>query len=198
MILKRIFDFFTALIASFIFSPFFLFIPILIKWKMPGPIFFIQKRVGQYGHLFKLIKFRSMVIGHGGNSITVKGESRITQLGAFLRRHKLDELPELWNIVKGEMSFVGPRPEVPGYADNLMGEDRNILKLKPGLTGPATLKYRHEEQILARQVNPVEYNDKILYPDKTRINLKYFHKRNFFLDLKIIAYTIMDKDLHEY
>lgn len=122
---------------------------------MPGgPVIFKQKRVGQYGRLFTMYKFRSMTVAHSGSSISVKGESRITPLGAVLRKYKLDELPELWNVLIGDMSFVGPRPDVPGYADRLEGEHRRILLLKPGITGPASLKYRNEEELLAEQKEP--------------------------------------------
>ena len=119
-----------------------------------GSIIFKQKRIGQHGKLFTMYKFRSMTVNHSGSSISVKGESRITPLGAKLRKYKLDELPELWNVLIGDMSFVGPRPDVPGYADKLEGEDRRILLLKPGITGPASLKYRNEEELLACGIKP--------------------------------------------
>jgi putative sugar transferase len=144
-----------------------------------------------------MYKFRSMTVGHGGVSVSVAGESRITPLGAVLRKYKLDELPELWNVLKGEMSFVGPRPDVPGYVDCLVGNTREILKLKPGITGPASLKYRDEEELLAKVENPVEYNDKVIFPDKVRINLNYLKNWSFGLDIKIIVYTIVGKDLEE-
>ena len=195
MITKRVFDFVVSLLGLVLLLPVILIISLLIKLKMPGPVFFKQKRVGQHGKLFTMAKFRTMTVDHGGNTISVKGENRITQLGSILRKYKLDELPELWNILKGEMSFVGPRPDVPGYADKLEGEDRKILLLKPGLTGPASMKYSKEEEILAQQENPVEYNDKVIYPDKVRINLKYFENRSFILDLKIILFTIFGKNL---
>ena len=147
---------------------------------MPGPVFFVQQRVGRHGKLFKLVKFRTMSVNHNGGSISVKGESRITPFGKKLRNYKLDELPELWNVLKGEMSFVGPRPDVPGYADKLKGEDRKILLLKPGITGPASMKYTNEEEILAQQEDPVKYNNEVIYPDKVRINLEYLQRRTFF------------------
>lgn len=164
---------------------------------MPGPVFFKQKRVGQYGKLFTMVKFRTMKINHGGSSISVKGENRITPLGAILRKYKLDELPELFNILEGDMSFVGPRPDVPGYADQLSGNDRLILNLKPGLTGPASLKYSNEEEILANQSDPKKYNDTVIYPDKVRINLNYYKHMNFLLDIKIVLYTAIGKKLNE-
>lgn len=157
---------------------------------MPGPVFFTQQRIGQHGKLFTMIKLRTMTVNHGGSSISVKGESRITPLGAKLRKYKLDELPGLWNVLIGDMSFVGPRPDVPGYADKLEGDDRKVLLLKPGITGPASLKYRNEEEILAQQDDPIKYNDEVIYPDKVRINLEYLEKQNFWLDLKIILKTV--------
>ena len=165
---------------------------------MPGgPVIFKQKRVGKDGRLFTMYKFRSMTVGHGGSSVSVAGESRITPFGAVLRKYKLDELPELWNVLKGEMSFVGPRPDVPGYVDCLTGEGREVLKLKPGITGPASLKYRNEEELLAKVENPQKYNDEVIFPDKVRINLNYLHHWSFWLDVKIIIYTIIRKDLEE-
>ena len=112
-------------------------------------MFFKQQRVGKDGKLFTMVKFRTMTVDHGGSSVSVAGESRITPLGATLRKYKLDELPELWNVLKGDMSFVGPRPDVPGYADQLKGDEREVLKLRPGITGPASLKYRDEEEQIA-------------------------------------------------
>ncbi|MBK6564109.1 MAG: sugar transferase [Saprospiraceae bacterium] len=191
--IKRIFDFTCASVGLIFFTPLLLLIGLLIKIKMPGPVFFKQKRVGQHGELFTMIKFRTMKVDHGGSSISVKGESRITPLGATLRKYKLDELPELWNVLKGEMSFVGPRPDVPGYADNLQGEDKKILLLKPGITGPASMKYSNEEEILALQSDPKKYNDTVIYPDKVRINLEYLKRRNMVMDLWFIILTIVGK-----
>ena len=130
---------------------------------------------------------------HSGSSVSVAGESRITPLGAKLRKYKIDELPELWNVLIGNMSFVGPRPDVPGYADKLEGEDREILKLRPGITGPASLKYRNEEELLAKQANPQEYNDFVIYPDKVRINLFYLKHYSFIMDIMIIIATVTGK-----
>lgn len=158
---------------------------------MPGgPVIFTQQRVGRNGRLFTMYKFRTMKVSHSGSSISVAGESRITPLGAILRKYKLDELPELWNVLIGDMSFVGPRPDVPGYADNLQGEDRLILKLRPGITGPASLKYANEEEILATVNDPIKYNDEIIFPDKVRINLNYYYHHTFLGDIKLIFQTI--------
>jgi lipopolysaccharide/colanic/teichoic acid biosynthesis glycosyltransferase len=127
---------------------------------------------------------------HQGSTISVKGEKRITPLGAFLRKHKFDELPELWNVVCGDMSLVGPRPDMPGYANQLVGEEKLILKLRPGITGPASLKYANEEELLAGVADPVKYNDEIIWPDKVRINLDYYYNRSFLGDMLIIFKTI--------
>ena len=138
-----------------------------------------------------MYKFRSMTVNHGGSSVSVAGESRITPLGAKLRRYKLEELPELWNVLIGDMSFVGPRPDVPGYADKLVGEEREVLNLRPGITGPASLKYRNEEELLARQADPQRYNDEVIYPDKVRINLYYLRHYSFVKDLQMMVCTVL-------
>ena len=190
--LKNCFDKIFALIGLLLCCPILLIIALLIRLKMPeGAVLFRQKRVGQYGKVFTMVKFRTMIVAHHGSSVSVAGESRITPLGAFLRKYKLDELPELWNILKGDMSFVGPRPDVPGYADKLIGKDRDILQLKPGITGPATLKYRNEEELLAQQANPQQYNDEVIFPDKVKINLEYLHHHSFWGDIRIIIQTIL-------
>lgn len=150
MVLKWIFDRVASLLGLLLLWPVLLLVAILIRVKMPGgPVIFRQKRVGRHGRLFTMYKFRSMTVAHGGSSVSVAGESRITPLGAKLRKYKLDELPELWNVLIGDMSFVGPRPDVPGYADRLQGENRRMLELRPGITGPASLKYRDEEEQIA-------------------------------------------------
>lgn len=198
MWLKQIFDKIAALAGILLLWPLLLVIAVLIKLKMPGgPVLFRQKRIGQYGKSFTMYKFRTMKVAHSGSSVSVKGETRITPLGAKLRKYKLDELPELWNVFIGDMSFVGPRPDVPGYADKLKGDDRKILLLKPGITGPASLKYRNEEELLAEKDDPVTYNDEVIFPDKVRINLNYLKHWNFFLDIRIIICTVIGKELKE-
>ena len=190
MFVKCFFDRGMALFGLLVCSPIFLIVSMLIKIKMPeGPVIFKQKRVGKDGKLFTMYKFRTMAMEHGGSSISVAG-GRITPLGAVLRKYKLDELPELWNVLVGNMSFVGPRPDVPGYADHLRGEERLILKLRPGITGPASLKYANEETILAYVVDPVRYNDEIIFPDKVKINLDYYYNHTFFGDIRLILQTI--------
>ena len=207
-----------ALVGLLMIWPVLLIVALLIRKKMPGgPAVFKQQRVGKEGKLFTMYKFRTMVMSHGGSSVSVAGEGRITPLGAVLHRYKLDELPELWNVLVGDMSFVGPRPDVPGYADQLEGEDRLILKLRPGITGPATLKYRNEEEMIADFISEVKseklkvksglqipegltdeetaqwYNDKVIYPDKVQINLEYYRHHSLTGDLKIIIDTILPK-----
>lgn len=197
MTLKYIFDRLMALIGLLCLWPVLLVVAILIRIKMPGgPVIFKQKRVGRNGKLFTMYKFRSMTVGHGGSSVSVAGESRITPLGAKLRRYKLDELPELWNVLIGDMSFVGPRPDVPGYADQLKGKDREVLKLRPGITGPASLKYRDEEELLAKQSDPQRYNDEVIFPDKVRLNLYYLHHYSFVKDIQMIFATILGRRIH--
>lgn len=215
MLLKWIFDRLASLIGLLVLWPLLLIVAILIKIKMPGgPAFFVQKRVGRHGKLFTMYKFRSMTVNkQAWSSVSVAGESRITPLGAKLRRWKLDELPELWNVFIGDMSFVGPRPDVPGYADQLKGDDRRILELRPGITGPASLKYRDEEELLAvidktlsfgeevilgdgRVIRSVqEYNDLLIFPDKVRINLYYLDHYSFFKDIQMILCTVLGKKM---
>ena len=188
---KFLFDRTMALVGLLFLWPILLTVAILIKGKMPGgPVLFTQKRVGRNGKLFTMYKFRSMTVGNSGSSISVAGESRITPLGAKLRKYKLDELPELWNVLIGDMSFVGPRPDVPGYADKLEGEDRLVLKLRPGITGPASLKYANEEEILAQVSDPIKYNDEVIFPDKVKINLDYYYNHTFVGDIKLIFQTV--------
>ena len=196
MTLKYIFDRMMALTGLLVLWPVLLVVAVLIRVKMPGgPVIFKQKRVGRNGKLFTMYKFRSMTVGHGGSSVSVAGESRITPLGAKLRHYKLDELPELWNVLTGDMSFVGPRPDVPGYADQLVGDDREVLKLRPGITGPASLKYRDEEDLLALQPDPQKYNDEVIFPDKVRINLYYLHHYSFVKDIEMIFCTVLGRKM---
>ena len=196
MLLKSIFDRTASFFGLVFLFPVLIVVGILIRIKMPGgPIIFKQRRVGQHGQLFTMYKFRSMTVGHSGSSVSVKGESRITPLGAKLRKYKLDELPELWNVLIGDMSLVGPRPDVPGYADKLEGENRRMLLLKPGITGPASLKYRNEGRDIGRTGESSKYNDAVLFPDKVQINIEYLDNWSFWNDIKIIIYTVLGKDL---
>ena len=197
MFFKNLFDRLMAFIGFLFLWPVLIVVAILIKAKMPGgPVIFKQKRVGRNGELFTMYKFRSMTVGHGGSSVSVAGESRITPLGAKLRKYKLDELPELWNVLVGDMSFVGPRPDVSGYADQLKGENREVLKLRPGITGPASMKYRDEEEVLAQQSDPQKYNDEVIFPDKVRINRYYLHHYSFLKDIQMIFCTVLGRRMH--
>lgn len=210
MILKWIFDRLVALIGLLVLWPVLLIVAILIKIKMPGgPVFFVQKRVGKDGKLFNCHKFRSMTVKHSGSTVSVAGDSRITPFGATLRHYKLDELPGLWDVLIGNMSFVGPRPDVPGYADKLEGDDRDVLKLRPGITGPATLKYRLEDEMISEYVAQkqkagdnrpmqeiaVEYNDTVIYPDKVRLNCYYYRHYSFVKDIQMIFCTVLGKKM---
>lgn len=210
MILKYIFDRVVALVGLLFLWPVLLIVAILIKVKMPGgPALFVQKRVGKEGKLFDCHKFRTMTVKHNGSTVSVAGDSRITPLGAKLRHWKLDELPGLWDVLIGNMSFVGPRPDVPGYADKLQGDDRDVLKLRPGITGPATLKYRLEDEMISEYVAKkqaegderpmqeiaVEYNDTIIYPDKVRLNCYYYRHYSFVKDFQMILCTVFGKKM---
>lgn len=210
MILKWFFDRLVSLIGLLFLWPVLLIVAILVKIKMPGgPALFVQKRVGKGGKLFNCHKFRTMTVNHNGSTVSVAGDSRITPLGAKLRHYKLDELPGLWDVLRGKMSFVGPRPDVPGYADALVGDDREVLLLRPGITGPATLKYRLEDEMISEYVTQkqaagdarpmqeiaVEYNDHVIYPDKVRINRYYLHHYSFIKDIQMIVCTVLGKKM---
>lgn len=218
MILKWIFDRVVALVGLLFLWPVLLIVAIMIKVKMPGgPAIFTQKRVGKGGKLFTCHKFRTMIPvknNEGSNakkgdknwsSVSVAGDNRITPFGATLRHYKLDELPGLLDVLIGNMSFVGPRPDVPGYADQLEGHDRVVLNLRPGITGPATLKYRLEDEMISAyvaerhaagdtrdaQVIAVEYNDTVIYPDKVRLNKYYYEHYSFIKDIEMILATVL-------
>lgn len=210
MILKWIFDRVVALIGLLVLWPVLLIVAVLVKVKMPGgPAFFVQKRVGKGGRLFDCHKFRTMTVKHNGSTVSVAGDSRITPFGATLRHWKVDELPGLWDVLVGNMSFVGPRPDVPGYADKLVGDDRDVLKLRPGITGPATLKYRLEDEMISEYVAQkqaegdswpmqeiaVEYNDNVIYPDKVRLNCYYYRHYSFIKDIQMIFCTVLGKKM---
>lgn len=210
MIIKGLFDRVVSLVGLIILFPLLVVIAIWVKIDMPGsPIFFVQKRVGKGGKLFKCHKFRTMTDKHHGSTISMAGDKRITTHGAFLRHYKLDELPGLWDVLIGNMSFVGPRPDVPGYADMLTGDDRDVLKLRPAITGPATLKYRWEDEMIAAHVAEKqaagdtrdahdiakEYNDNVIYPDKVRLNCYYYRNYSFIKDIQMIFCTVLGKKM---
>ena len=191
MSLKRSFDFFLSLFGLLVFSWLILIVWLIASFSTKSNGFFTQKRVGKDGKLFTLIKIKTMKPLDGiKTTVTTKNDVRITPFGEFLRKWKFDELPSLWNVLKGDMSLVGPRPDVPGYADKLEGFDRRILELRPGITGPATLKYANEEQLLASIDDPEKYNDEVIFPDKVKMNLDYLDNWNLWLDIKIIFKTI--------
>lgn len=206
MLLKWLFDRTVAFLGLMFLWPILLIVAIMVKIKMPGgPVIFVQKRVGKGGKFFDCHKFRSMTVNHNGSTVSVAGDARITPFGAKLRHYKLDELPGLWDVLIGNMSFVGPRPDVPGYADKLQGDDRDVLNLRPGITGPATLKYRLEDEVISEYVakkqaegdtRPMqeiatEYNDKVIYPDKVRLNCYYYRHYSFWKDIEMIFATVL-------
>ena len=194
--IKVLLDHIFAFLGLCLLSPVLLLIALLIWIERPNqPVLFRQPRVGKDGALFNIVKFRTMESGAKGGTVSVAGDSRITPLGSWLRRLKLDELPELWNVFIGEMSFVVPRPDVPGYVDQLKGEDREILRLRPGITGPASLKYRNEEVLLASVDDPQRYNDEVLFPDKVRINRYYLHHSSLRTDVKLVLATVFGQHL---
>lgn len=206
MFSKWIFDRSVAFLGLVFLWPLLVVIAIMVKVRMPGgTVLFVQKRIGKDGKLFNCHKFRTMTVNHNGSTVSVAGDSRITSFGSTLRHYKLDELPGLWDVLFGNMSFVGPRPDVPGYADKLQGDDRDVLKLRPGITGPATLKYRLEDEMISEYVakcqaegdkRPMqeiatEYNDNVIYPDKVRLNCYYYRHYSFWKDIEMIFATVL-------
>jgi len=187
-IVKRLFDIAVSTVALFLLWP-----VILVAWMLAMPDtgasgMFAHQRVGKDGKLFTVHKIRTMR-ANIGPTITTRGDARITPLGGWLRRLKIDELPQLWNVLKGEMSLVGPRPDVAGYMDTLTGEARSLLRLRPGITGPATLKYRDEEVLLAAAEDPQKFNDEVIWPDKVRINLDYMRDYSLAKDIRYLCAT---------
>ena len=179
-IVKRCFDLITSLISLIVFLPFILisWVVLILDTKSTG--IFCQNRVGQFGNLFTIYKLKTM------DAKT----STVSKIGHFVRKYKIDELPQFINVLKGEMSIVGPRPDIKGYYDKLKGEERKILELKPGITSEASIKYYKEEEILELQENALEYNDNIIFPDKVKMNLEYYYNQNLLLDIKIIIKTL--------
>lgn len=189
---KRIFDVSMAIIGLIITAIPLCIIAVLVVVKSPASPFFKQLRIGRHGRLFQCIKFRTMYPeSEKYGTVTMAEDKRITPIGRFLRKYKLDEIPQLWNVLTGNMSFVGPRPDMPGYADRLQGDDRRILELYPGITGPATLKFRNEEILLAQVPDPQRYNDEIIFPEKVRLNLEYIDHWSFWRDIGYIIMTIV-------
>ncbi|EKQ55557.1 MULTISPECIES: sugar transferase [unclassified Clostridium] len=192
-VVKRIFDLICSTLGLIVLSPVLIAIAIKIKTDSDGPVFFKQVRVGEKNREFKILKFRTMVVDAEklGRQITVGNDSRITKIGAFLRKYKLDELPQLINVFKGDMSLVGPRPEVPKYVKLYNEEQRKVLEVKPGITDLASIRYRDENDLLGKVENPDEFYINTIMPDKLALNLEYISKNNVFFDIYIIFKTII-------
>lgn len=191
--IKRIFDFICSTLGIIILSPVLIIISIMIKKGSDGPVFFKQIRVGENGEDFEILKFRTMVVDAEklGKQITVGNDNRITKIGSFLRKYKLDELPQLINVFKGDMSLVGPRPEVPRYVKLYNAEQRKVLEVKPGITDLASIRYKDENALLGKAENPEEFYINTIMPDKLELNLEYIKKSNVFFDIYIIVKTIL-------
>lgn len=189
--IKRSFDLAGATIGLVLSGWLILLAWLAASWDTRSNGFFVQQRVGKGGHLFRVVKIKTMRPNQElSTTVTRSGDPRITPLGRFFRKAKIDELPQLWNVFMGDMSFVGPRPDVPGFADRLTGEERRLLSLRPGITGPATLKYRNEEELLAAAGDPEDFNLKVIWPDKVRINLEYIRDWSLATDLRYIWETV--------
>lgn len=191
--IKRIFDFLVSLVGIIILSPIFIIVSIAIKLDSRGNILFLQKRVGRYGKEFNIYKFRTMVTDAEklGKQITIGKDNRITKFGAFLRKFKIDELPQLFNVLKGDMSLVGPRPEVPKYVSLYNNEQKKVLDVRPGITDMASLRYKDENDILGKVDNPEDYYINVIMKDKLQLNLEYIEKSNIFFDIYLILKTII-------
>jgi lipopolysaccharide/colanic/teichoic acid biosynthesis glycosyltransferase len=188
---KRTFDIVASLFGLVVLAIPFCFVALAVRLSSRGPVFFTQQRVGRHGTLFTCVKFRTMYMGSDKQgSVTAATDVRVTPIGRLLRKYKLDEFPQLWNVLIGKMSLVGPRPDVPGYADKLQGEARRILALRPGITGPATLHFRNEEGLLAAQADPRKYNDQVIWPRKVELNLRYIDQWGFWRDIGYILATV--------
>jgi lipopolysaccharide/colanic/teichoic acid biosynthesis glycosyltransferase len=189
---KRVLDCISSAIGLVVLLPLFALVAACIKLTSPGSVFYRQLRAGKDGRPFHIVKFRSMNTNASKTSpgITVGGDKRISRLGGFLRRHKIDELPQLWNVLRGEMSLVGPRPELPKYVENYSPEQRRVLCVRPGITDPASLAYRQEEEILSRCENPESAYRTVILPDKLAKSLKYIQDISFRTDLRIILATV--------
>jgi len=189
---KRIFDVAVASIALVVLTPLFALLAVMVKLTSRGPIFYRQARVGRNGRVFQLIKFRSMFVNtdREGLLITSAGDRRITPLGRILRGSKMDELPQFWNVICGDMSLVGPRPEVPLYVDSYSAEQRQILTVRPGITDSASIAYRDEEKVLAGKTDPDLYYREIVLPHKIELNHEYLKRLSFSYDLRLLFQTI--------
>jgi len=188
--MKTAIDIIVSFVSLILLSPVLFLIALLILITSRGPVLFRQRRIGKHGRHFTMYKFRTMVNKNHDHLDSVINRSLVTSIGIFLRKMKLDELPEFYNVLKGDMSLVGPRPYISGFTDKLEGEERKILDLKPGLTSPASIKYMDEERILSQQKIPSKYYRDVIYPDKIKLDVAYCVKRTNTLDLEIIWYTI--------
>lgn len=190
--LKRLFDFVASSIGLLILFPFFILIALLIKVDSPGPVFYLQERVGKNRVLFKLFKFRTMRVGSDkAAAITIGArDSRITQIGFWLRKFKLDELPQLINVWKGEMSLVGPRPELKKFVDLYTPDQLQVISVKPGITDYASIQFKNENELLEGKADPIDFYIREIMPVKLELNLKYIQRQSFWLDIKIIFQTI--------
>lgn len=191
MILKRLFDFTVSGIGLIALSPFLFLCALVIKALDPGPVFFVQERIGQGGVPFRMLKFRTMVVNNSGSSITVGADRRITKLGRFLRKFKIDELPQLINVLKGEMSFVGPRPELQKYVALYSPDEKAVLRLKPGITDLASFAFFDESELLAQAPDPEQFYIQTVMTEKIRINLAYAERANFMVDIVLISATVL-------
>lgn len=191
--IKRIFDITASGLGIIILSPVLLVIALMIKKESDGPVFFKQIRVGEKGKNFEILKYRTMVVDAEklGRQITVGNDNRITKIGGFLRKYKLDELPQLINVFKGDMSLVGPRPEVPRYVEMYNDEQRKVLDVKPGITDLASIRYKDENELLGTAEDPDDMYINTIMPDKLALNLEYINKSNVFFDIYIILKTII-------
>ena len=194
--MKRLFDIVCSFIGLVFLSPLFIFLSLWVGLSSRGGVFYKQRRVGLNGRDFTLYKFRSMAVGSDKKGLLTVGgkDNRVTKAGYFIRKYKLDELPQLFNVLKGDMSFVGPRPEVRKYVDMYSEEQKRVLSVRPGITDIASMKYRNENDILAKAENPEQYYIDVIMPDKLALNLEYIDTRNFFRDIKLIFRTIAGKN----
>lgn len=187
---KRSIDLVASILGLVVLSPIILWSWLVARRDTGGSGFFRQERIGRYGDPFKVVKLRTMAVGTQGTTVTAVDDDRITKWGSRFRRYKIDEIPQLWNVMLGQMSLVGPRPDVAGFADRLEGDDRAILALRPGITGPATLFWRDEELVLSQVDDPERYNREVIYPDKVARNLEYLRNYSTVLDFRYILATV--------
>lgn len=190
--MKRLFDIFFSFFGLLVFAPLMLFVAVVIKLTSKGPVFYKQVRSGLHRKAFYVYKFRTMVdkAETMGTSVTTDIDPRITPIGRILRKTKLDELPQLFNVLKGDMSFVGPRPDVPEITDKYTPEMKRVFEVRPGITSLATLHFRHEEEILAKVDNPDQFYDDVVVPLKVELAMEHARKNSFFFDFSVLLKTV--------